>query len=472
MRVRLQRSVQSPWAQFSILIFCRVFEPIAFTSVIPYLFFYIKSLDPSLDDASATNYVAITISVFALAQFVTSLFWGLMADKYGRKGIFLFGQAGVMMSMFFLSFCSNIWSVIFFRALGGLLSGNVVVLRTVIGDLFPDTYSQSRAISLNSIVYQIGYVVGPMIGGYLVEPCGRHPDVCKAMPLFKKYPYAPPSLVIAGLLACSIMIALPLLRETMPPKRTVPVDTEDANEEAPLLPEREEAAASRKIPMNIIHISIAYCILGFHTICFDQILPVFLASQTSDEPARLPFWFTGGLQMNASDVGFFISMSGILGIATMILIFPPVNDLLGSLRALRMNLWLFPISYIILPYLSLLRGPSTYAKIGVTFVIALKTVASSFAFNDIPILLNEATPSNDLLGYVNGIGQTAVSSARAVGPVIMGLATSFGQNIGIGGLGWFMLAFVAAVGVFQGYYISDPEQHIDIYDEEYAREGR
>lgn len=134
-----------------------MFEPIAFTSVIPYLFFYIKSLDPSLDDASATNYVAITISVFALAQFVTSLFWGLMADKYGRKGIFLFGQAGVMMSMFFLSFCSNIWSVIFFRALGGLLSGNVVVLRTVIGDLFPDTYSQCTMLSPHMVVMdQIG----------------------------------------------------------------------------------------------------------------------------------------------------------------------------------------------------------------------------------------------------------------------------------------------------------------------------
>ncbi|KAI5289502.1 hypothetical protein KEM54_003760 [Ascosphaera aggregata] len=445
----IHRSFQSPWAQFSILIFCRVFEPIAFTSVIPYLFFFVKSLDPSLDDASATNYVAITISVFALAQFVTSLFWGLMADKYGRKGIFLVGQAGVMISMLGLSFSSSIMSVVIFRALGGLLSGNVVVLRTVIGDLFPDTYSQSRAISFNSVAYQIGYVVGPMIGGYLVEPCERHPEFCEAMPLFKRYPYAPPSLVIAGLLACSIMIAVPFLRETKPPKRTVPIDTEDANEEAPLLlPEREDAATTRKIPTNIIHISVAYCILGFHTICFDQILPVFLASQTNDEPARLPFWFTGGLQMTASNVGSFISMSGILGILSMIFISPPINDMLGSLRALQANLWLFPVSYIILPYLSLLGGPTPAAKIGVTFVIALKTVAAAFAFNDIPILLNEATPSNDLLGYVNGIGQTAVNAARAVGPIIMGL-------------GWFMLALVAAIGVFQGYYIADPVQQFD-----------
>ncbi|KAI5293809.1 hypothetical protein KEM52_005186 [Ascosphaera acerosa] len=465
MASKFARNMQSPWAQFSILIFCRLFEPIAFTSVIPYLFFFVKSLDPTLDDASATNYVAITISVFALAQFVTSLFWGLMADKYGRKSIFLVGQVGVMVSMLGLSFSSSIPSVVFFRALGGLLSGNVVVLRTVIGDLFPDTHSQARAISFNSIAYQIGYVVGPMIGGYLVEPCERHSQVCDAMPLFRRYPYAPPSLLIAGLLGCSIMIAAPLLRETMPPKRTTPIDTEDANEEAPLLPEREEAAAAaatRKIPVNIIHISVAYCILGFHTICFDQLLPVFLASRATDDPVRLPFWFTGGLSMSASDVGSFISMSGILGIACMIFLFPPVNDMLGSLRALRANLWLFPVSYIILPYLAVLGGPTPLAKAGVTLVIALKTIAGSFAFNDIPILLNEATPSNDLLGYVNGIGQTAVNAARAVGPLIMGLTTSFGQTIGIGGLGWFMLAVVAAVGVFQGYYISDPEQHLDL----------
>ncbi|KAI5298216.1 hypothetical protein KEM55_003661, partial [Ascosphaera atra] len=439
--------------------FCRLFEPIAFTSVIPYLFFFIKDLDPSLDDADATSYVALTISVFALAQFATSLFWGLMTDKYGRKSIFLLGQTGVMVSMLGLSFSNSLWSVIFFRALGGLLSGNVVVLRTVIGDLFPDAHSQARAISLNSIAYQIGYVVGPVLGGYLVEPCDNHPDLCKAIPFFKRHPYSPPSLVIAFLLACSIMIALPLLRETMPPKHTLPENSEDANEEAPLLREREEAASSRrKLPMNVIHISVSYCIMGFHTICFDQFFAVFLASKTPQGIIRLPFWFTGGLQMNASDVGSFIGMSGILGIAIMIFVFPPLNDYLGSLRALRLNLWLYPIAYLTTPYLVLFGGPSVPAVIGVTLVIALKTVAGSFTFNDIPILLNEATPSNDLLGYVNGIGQTAVSSARAVGPIIMGLATNLGVKIGIGGLGWFMLSIVSAIGVFQGYYIIDPEQ--------------
>lgn len=59
---------------------------------------------------------------------------------------------------------------------------------------------------------------------------------------------------------------------------------------------------------------IVYSILALHSITFDQLLPVLMAYPPDDSSRRvLPLKFAGGLGMSSSEVGFFFSVYGGIG---------------------------------------------------------------------------------------------------------------------------------------------------------------
>ena len=100
---------------------CRVAEPIALTSILPYAFPLVKSFRIGHED-NAAFYAGILISSFALSESLTGFFWGAMSDRYGRRPILLLGCAGTMLSMLLMGFATNFWMALFGRALGGSLN--------------------------------------------------------------------------------------------------------------------------------------------------------------------------------------------------------------------------------------------------------------------------------------------------------------------------------------------------------------
>lgn len=207
---------------------------------------------------------------------------------------------------------------------------------------------------------------------------------------------------------------------------------------------------------NVCHLILNYAIMAMHTICFDQIFPVFLA--TPQAKSTFPFWMSGGLGLGANTVATFMSSAGILSIALMIILFPPVDSRFGSLSCMRASLFLYPVTYLLLPYIVAIPDSPRWPQImAVIATLLLKTTAAVFSFNDSSILLSEAAPSQDTLGLINGTAQTAAAAARALGPVIMGFCISLGEKSGIEPLGWWFLAIVAVVGIIQVYGIRRPK---------------
>jgi len=340
--------------------------------------------------------------------------------------------------------------------------------------------SVARAFAWNQTAYQIGTVVGPIIGGYLVEPCTQFPSICSRgrMALFEAYPFALPNIIIAGLIATSLVVAYFFMEEVRTQTKLQqdivsdilhqslvmksPSDPAISEDSSLLQPDQatKTSATVSVLEPRVIHVVVSYGFMALHTICFDQIFPAFLA--TSAAESKMPFKLNGGLNMSSATVASFISASGILSIALMITIFPPVDTYFGSLPCMRASLVLYPIIYALLPDLAALPDTPAWIRLGcVALLLGAKTLASVFAFNDNAILLNVVTPSPNALGLINGVAQTAAAGARAMGPALMGVFIGLGERVGTGALGWWFLAVVAAVGVNQGLWVSDDGEEED-----------
>lgn len=62
---------------------------------------------------------------------------------------------------------------------------------------------QSRAFLLLPMVFNVGSIIGPLLGGVLADPASNYPDLFGHVPWMIKYPYALPNLVSAGFMLWS-----------------------------------------------------------------------------------------------------------------------------------------------------------------------------------------------------------------------------------------------------------------------------
>jgi len=112
-----------PGRQLLILALCRICEPIAFMSIFPYIYHMVKDFNLTDDESQISFYAGMVTSAFTFAEFSTSVFWGRLSDKVGRKPVLLMGMAGTGLSVLVFGFSPNLQVALLARALGGFLNG-------------------------------------------------------------------------------------------------------------------------------------------------------------------------------------------------------------------------------------------------------------------------------------------------------------------------------------------------------------
>lgn len=131
---------------------CRICEPIAFTSIFPYIYYMVLSFNITQDERQVAIYAGMVTSAFALAEFSASVFWGRLSDRVGRKPILLTGLAGTGVSMLAFGFSLNLPMALLARAVGGILNGSACPL----GSTKPDADSPLSNIAvLNTAVAEV-----------------------------------------------------------------------------------------------------------------------------------------------------------------------------------------------------------------------------------------------------------------------------------------------------------------------------
>src|SRR5690348_4914146 len=108
-------------------------------------------------------------SIYLLTSTTTVPIYGKLADLYGRKPIFLVGTFLFLLGSIASGTAQSMEQLILFRALQGIGAGAVLPLvLTIIGDIF-DLSERARVQGFFSGVWGVSSVVGPAIGGVIVD---------------------------------------------------------------------------------------------------------------------------------------------------------------------------------------------------------------------------------------------------------------------------------------------------------------
>jgi len=514
-----------PVKQLAILSLCRFAEPIALTSVFPYVPELMESFGIPKNDIA--RWAGISSSAFSLCQGFTGLLWGAASDRYGRKPIILFGLTNTMWSMLLWGFSLNLPMALAARAIGGLSNGYVGILRTTVAELCPWKELQPRAFSVMPLVWTVGATFGPTLGGALANPLRVDPRKPKGTAFLERFPYCLPNIVAAALFTFGISVGWLFLQETLESKKHAPdlglrtgarltafvrkilhLPTKkqtSGSEHEPLLGQHkvidsettsQHDAAHEIIPekapryrdvltyqtsLNLI----VYTLLAMYLQAYDQLLPVFMHHpvQLADDPTvSLPLKFAGGFGIESRRIGIIFTVFAISCTVCQFLLFPPIARYLGVVRCLRIAFLIFPFVFFVTPFLSLIPDP-VMREVAMVILLMVRGLAGTFSFTTSTIMLTNSALSLRVLGTVNGLATSFSSFGRALGPTLGGGLFTWGVKRGYVIVPfWTMsaIALAASVPTFwlvegKGFggdeEINDQENTIETEEEEVVENG-
>ncbi|KAJ8129269.1 hypothetical protein O1611_g4359 [Lasiodiplodia mahajangana] len=115
-----------PAQQLAILAVARFAEPLAMTSVYPYLPEMIASF--GVPEKDVAKWAGATSAVFSVAQSITAVAWGRASDKFGRKPAIMTGLLCTMTLFIVWGMSTSLKMAIIVRGLQGACNGNGLYL--------------------------------------------------------------------------------------------------------------------------------------------------------------------------------------------------------------------------------------------------------------------------------------------------------------------------------------------------------
>ncbi|RSL68628.1 hypothetical protein CEP54_002628 [Fusarium duplospermum] len=473
-----------PVRQLLLLAFLSLAEQTALNSISPYLPDMVVSM-PGIPPAEAGLYVGILASAFALAQLSTNFLWGYASDVIGRKPVLIMGTFALMCCFCVFGLCKQYWQIVVVHVAMGLLNGNAACVPTVLGEV-TDRSNQSRAFTYLPVIYSLGSITGPALGGILVGKVG------------KEFPYLAPNILAAALLACSVVVVGIWFEETLdksqvnfelpawiqkvlswlpsrkpPPRRhswsarwprarshTQPLlstgDSDDSDDEAEDDDEDTKLDPARstwkELTSTTILVLCTYLVFQLSNISFNSLYPIFAATPP---PA--------GRDLLPSKIGVSLSVAGLASIIFQAFLFQPFKTRMGNLGTYQLALLGLGISMLLMPWVGYADGEPLfgvgsgklwlYLELGV--VLILKNLCAVGGLSSVMLLITNSAPSHASLGSLNGLAQTLSALGRSIGPFVSGALFTLSTRIHPKGeaLAWSLFGGLAICGWVASLFI-------------------
>lgn len=143
---------------------------LAFSIIFPFLPLYVKQLSsPSSWSIEVLSGLIFSVQAFTMA--IASPFWGVVADRFGRKLMVMRATVGGAVVILLMGFVTSAEQLVALRAVQGLLTGVIAASNALVASVAPRERT-GYAMGLLQVGLWSGVSAGPLLGGVLADLVG------------------------------------------------------------------------------------------------------------------------------------------------------------------------------------------------------------------------------------------------------------------------------------------------------------
>ncbi|MCI2244553.1 TCR/Tet family MFS transporter [Xanthomonas sp. PPL568] len=204
-------AVRSRRAAVAFIFVTLLIDVLSFGVIIPVLPTLVRDFTGG-DFAAAARWVGWFGFLFAALQFVSSPLQGALSDRYGRRPVILASCLGLGVDFMVMALAQSLPVLLLARMVSGVFSASFTSANAYIADI-TSADKRAQAYGIIGAAFGVGFVVGPLLGGWLGSLHLRAP-----------FWFA------AGLALLNFLYGLWVLPESLAPeRRTARVDWAHAN---------------------------------------------------------------------------------------------------------------------------------------------------------------------------------------------------------------------------------------------------
>ncbi|XP_056165987.1 probable peptide/nitrate transporter At3g43790 isoform X2 [Syzygium oleosum] len=425
---RLKRERRGiPYRDLSFIWIVSLCTALPISSLFPFLYFMIRDFHIAKREEDIGFYAGFVGSSFMVGRALTSVFWGVLADRYGRKPVILIGTFSVVVLNTLFGLSTSFWMALCTRFLLGCFNSLLGTIRAYASEVSTEEH-HALTLSVVSTSRGMGLIIGPAIGGFFAQPAEKYPGLFSQSSIFGRYPYFLPCLLIS-IYAAGVFISCWWLPETLHVHEStdgrgscdeveISCDSSDTTKHDTEVEEQKTYEENLLKNWPLMSTIIVYCVFSLQEIAYSEIFSLWAVSERK----------YGGLNFSSQDVGEVLAISGFGLLLFQLLLYPWVERILGPGISIPLL-----SSY---PFIAMLSGLTLH--IAINFASILRNALSVSGVTGIFILLNNAvdiifSPSTALQpqhqrGAANGISMTAMSISKAFGPACGGALFSWAQR--------------------------------------------
>ena len=142
-----------------------VLSVLGFGLLIPVLPALVKEFNGG-DVAAGSHTYGVLVGVFALLQFIGSPILGSLSDRFGRRKVILLSLAGSSIDYVIMALAPSLAWLFLARCISGFTAGVMATANAYVADVTPPE-KRAQSFGLLGAAFGLGFVIGPLLGGFL-----------------------------------------------------------------------------------------------------------------------------------------------------------------------------------------------------------------------------------------------------------------------------------------------------------------